>query len=110
VTLATSVRKEQLRLLWKTEYDRRFEEWAESPLGREILTETARRALALRERGIRHWGIRAIWESIRFDWTIRGRDGDGFKVNDHYHSRAARLLMARHPELKGMFELRTLKT
>lgn len=32
-----------------------------------------------------------------------------FKLNDHYHSRYARLILATHPEFDGFFEIRELK-
>lgn len=89
--------------------DDRFEEWLRTPLGRHVYEESARRALRLQERGVRHYGIKGIWESIRFDWMMSpGRDEEGFKVNNNYHSRMARKLMDAYPCLRGFFELRRL--
>ena len=39
--------------------------------------------------------------------TIRSI-GD-YKLNDHYRSRYVRLIIEKHPELEGFFELRELK-
>lgn len=55
-------------------------------------------------------GIRMLWEVMRWNLTIVTHDDfSNFKLNDHYHSRYARLLN-REPELLGVFELRQLRT
>ena len=35
-------------------------------------------------------------------------DTSGFKLNDHYTSRYARLIMEREPDLRGIFRTRKL--
>jgi cytochrome b len=73
---------------------------------RELL-RLARRAKA---RGHKRIGVRMLWEVMRWNLTIAvDRSADDFRLNDHYHSRFARML-AREPDLVGCFELRELKT
>jgi hypothetical protein len=77
---------------------------AENP---EIYVELVRRATALIARGLFNFGVRLLWESMRFDYmisTARGRDD--FKLNDHAAPFYARLIMVREPHLADVFELR----
>ena len=63
--------------------------------------------LEVRRSGVRHFGIRTIWERLR--WKARfetTRPKSDYKLNDHYTRFYARLLMEQEPELAGMFETR----
>lgn len=62
-------------------------------------------ALYLRRRGFKRWGIRNLWEKLRYDMAIETNTTD-FRLNDHYHSHYARLLMESDENLRGFFELR----
>lgn len=62
-------------------------------------------ARAAHARGVKRWGIRAVWEILR--WTYLVTTGDIYKLNDHYHSWYARRIMADCPDLVGFFETRT---
>lgn len=85
----------------------------------DLLVKYARQAKAA---GRRRFGIRMLWERLRWYVLIETTDPSGYKLNDHYHSRYARLLMARercsrecqgcqHPNcLAGLFELRHCPT
>jgi len=95
--------------LWDDHIEVAFRRWLRTPDGQLVYRECRDRALALRRRGWRHFSIRPIWEAIRYDWAIRVGPEDGFKLNDHYHSRMARLLMDTEPELEGFFEVRRLR-
>lgn len=66
-------------------------------------------AFQAKQSGARRIGIKALFERLRWDYMIRSR-GDEFKLNNNYHSRYARLLMEREPELAGLFELRNLRS
>jgi len=89
-------------------FDERFAEFHEqNPLVYQELLRLARQA---KDIGIRKLGIRMLWEVMRWNFLIRTARPDGdFKLNDHYHSRYARMLNE-EPDLKGSFELRELKT
>lgn len=78
----------------------------ENPQVYDELTRLARKA---RSQGRHRLGIRMLWEVTRWNLTIETTSND-FKLNDHYHSRYARLIMKREPDLSGVFELRELKS
>jgi len=85
-----------------------FEAWLATNYGRSVYHEVVYRARRLHSLGWQHYGIAAIWESIRFDWNVAaGPDVDGFKVNNNYRAFIARRVMADYPELDGFFETRT---
>lgn len=90
-------------------HSERFEAFhAANPHVFEGLKELALKAAG---KGYRKLGIRMIWEVLRWNRMMQTRDPNGdFKLNDHYHSRYARLLMEREPLLDGLFHLRELKT
>lgn len=61
--------------------------------------------------GRAHYGIKAIFEALRFHSIVSGQDdADSFKLNNNLTSRYARFLMRRHRELDGFFELRELRS
>lgn len=76
-----------------------------------VYAELVRLARHARIRGHKRIGIRMLWEVTRWNLTVETRDTNSdFKLNDHYHSRYARLIMAQEADLEGVFELRELKT
>lgn len=85
----------------------RFEEFhAENPHVYVFLLRFAREAKATGKRRI---GIRMVWERMRWELMITTRDEAGWKLNDHYTSRYARLLMD-EPGLEELFEIRELRS
>lgn len=65
------------------------------------------RALELRRSGRDRYSIKKLFEEARWNTDLRERLGE-FKLNNNWHSRAARLLMERRRELVGFFETRRL--
>lgn len=66
-------------------------------------------ALQLRRRGESKAGIGMLFEVLRWNRLMAGvRDEDGFKLNNNYRSRYARLLMANDARLAGFFDTRAL--
>lgn len=100
----------QLRLPMTTKVEREFHAWAGSEDGRRVIHEVCRRALALRTGArVRHYGIAALFESIRYDSAV-GLLGDGvYRLNNNHRSHLARLVMRIEPELVGFFEVRELR-
>jgi len=87
-----------------------YREWRATPDGLAAVTAIRRRALELRRRGWRHYGIQALAEVVRFDRALSvGPDADGYRVNNSHLSRLARDLMDEEPELASFFELRVLR-
>jgi len=72
-----------------------------------LLCKFARDAKA---RGVRRWGIKAIFEVIRWHIKVDLQRTDEFKLNNIYTSRYARLIEEHEPDLKGFFETRKLKS
>ena len=64
--------------------------------------------LRLYNAGVRHYGAKCLFEVLRFETIIRGRD-DAFKINNSYVSRYSRLLMAQDSRFVGFFEIRESK-
>lgn len=62
-------------------------------------------ALTLKDQGIRHYGIAALFEVLRFSRAMQ-TGGDAYKLNNDYRALYARRLMEEEPELAGFFELR----
>jgi hypothetical protein len=89
----------------------KYDEWRASPDGEAVYANVRERAMRLRERGWKHFGIKALWEAARYDHALRvGPDAAGVKVNNNYTSRIARELMDNEPGLAGFFEVRILKS
>jgi hypothetical protein len=71
------------------------------------LVEMARQA---KQRGHSRLGIELLWSALRWEHLISTNDPTSdFKLNDHYRSRYARLLMEQYPDLAGFFETRELR-
>jgi len=85
----------------------RFEAWLrEHPDRYEAFKTLARR---LKDRGARRISSKALFEFMRMDALLSGKDANGYKVNNIYSSRAARRLIEEYPEFADLFELRELK-
>lgn len=68
-----------------------------------MLCEKAR---AGKQRGMKRYGMRALWEAMRWGLFMEGKES-GYRFNDHFPPFYARLLMAQEPDLKDFFELRS---
>jgi hypothetical protein len=101
----------QLRLpLVRPALEDLFDEWLVSKDGQVVYVEVVRRALRLREQGIKRYGIAALFEAIRYDRAVElGKDAAGFRLNHNHRSRLARLVMAKTPVLAGFFEVRRME-
>ncbi len=62
-------------------------------------------ALDLYARGRRHYGIKGLWEVLRWRWSMQ-TDAEEYKLRNDFHAYYARLLMLREPVLKDFFEIR----
>jgi hypothetical protein len=67
-----------------------------------------RLAWEARGRGHRRYAVEELYAVLRWQTTTQ-TTGVDFKLNDHFTSRYARMLMQRNPELDGMFETRRLR-
>lgn len=81
---------------------------AKNPHVEELLVREARNAVA---QGWSRIGIDFLYHRLRWVYATKThRDPGEFRLNDHFTSRYARLLVEQHPELEGLFELRRLRT
>ena len=78
----------------------------------EVFQELVILARQWKRAGRNKAGIEMFFAVLRWQRGIRGLPdaNEEFKLNDHYTSRYARLIMASCPDLDGMFELRGLRS
>lgn len=81
----------------------------ENPHVYDALVRLARQA---RERGHERIGIELLFAVLRWERMMATVDPSqsAFKLNDHYTSRYARLIMERESDLKGLFAVRELRS
>lgn len=58
----------------------------------------------MQERRIQHYGMKAVWEVMRFKYLET--HGDIYKLNNNYTAFYARLIMAQEPDLADFFTTR----
>jgi hypothetical protein len=73
----------------------------------EIWREFERFALRAIRAGRQRLGAKAIMERVRWETEVEG--GVDWKCNNSYTAYYARMLTAKYPEAKGLFEFRTVK-
>lgn len=71
----------------------------------EVFERLKSMALALKARGFEHYGLRALWEAMRYDLSVK-TTGKQYKLSDHMPPYYSRKLMAEVPELDQFFEIR----
>lgn len=65
-----------------------------------------RLALKVKRAGHQHYGIKALFEVLRYEYALTTISDDGLKLNNNYTALYARMLMKQEPELDGFFYLR----
>ena len=92
----------------RDEIDVSFAEFhTENPHVYDELVAMARKARAAGHKVI---GIGMLWEVLRWNHLFTTTtDRQGFKLNNDLRSRYAREIMAREPDLDGIFNLRELR-
>lgn len=73
-----------------------------------VFTLLKNAALKLKSCGITRYGVKALFEKLRYDWAVETK-ADQFQLNNIYTAHYARLLMSEVPQLAGFFETRELK-
>lgn len=66
-------------------------------------------ALDLKSSGVRYYGISGLYETLRYEASLRSRDEDGFKLNNNFAALYARMLVQDEPSLKEFFRFRMRK-
>lgn len=71
----------------------------------EILSLLKAKALELKARGFKRYGIKALWEAMRYDLSVQAGE-QPYKLDNSFTAPYARLLMQVEPRLQGFFETR----
>src|SRR5262245_34591491 len=66
----------------------------------QVYTRLVALARQAKRAGRLRYGIRRLWEVMRWEFSLQTTSDDDFKLNDHYHARYARLIMQQEPDLK----------
>jgi len=74
----------------------------------EVYTELVRLARQAVAAGRHKFGLKALWEVMRWNFWLRRGDGE-FKLNNNHAPYYSRLIMAREPDLAGVFETREIR-
>ncbi len=89
--------------------DQRFREFHDD--NPQAYIELAAMARPLKARGYHRIGIELLFAAYRWNRMMRTTaDEYQFKLNDHFTSRYARLIMTHEEDLAGFFHTRTLRT
>lgn len=75
-----------------------------------VYQQLARLARQWKAAGHRKIGIATLFEVLRWETGLVTRDDEGYKLNNSYRSRYARMLMMNEPDLVDFFEIRSLAT
>lgn len=93
--------------LWPSQIEARFQVYHKANPG--VFRLFVAFAEQAKQAGRRRIGAKAIAERIRWECAVQSKD-DGFKLNNVYVSRYARLVGKERPDLADMFETRQLKS
>ncbi len=74
----------------------------------DIYREIVQRAREVKAVGFEHFGMRRIWEGLRWFYALKHGPSGEFKLQDHHVPHYARLVMEQEPDLDGLFEIRKL--
>lgn len=95
----------QLRPQTKDRIQERFENFHKA--NPDVYTKLVALARQVKATGRSKYGIETLFSRLRWHFEIE-TTGDQFKLNDHFTSRYARLIMEQEPDLKGFFNTRFL--
>lgn len=85
----------------------RFEEFHHK--NPEVYYELVTLARSAKVRGHQRVGIDQLFAVLRWNRLMRTSSRDGWKLNNSFRSRYARLIAEREPDLAGIFETRELR-
>jgi hypothetical protein len=74
-----------------------------------VYDDLVRLALETKASGYTKYGFEELWARLRWERWTQTSGREDFKLNDHFTSRYARMLMQLNPELDGFFETRRLR-
>jgi hypothetical protein len=71
-----------------------------------VYEELRNLAISLRRKGRKNYGIKALYEVVRFNRTLKLTTSTEFQLNNNYTACYSRLLMSQEPELRDFFRVR----
>ena len=74
-----------------------------------VYTELVRLARVAKIQGVLHYGAKAMFEILRWNFVLR-RQHQNFKIDNNFTSRYARLIDKQERDLRGFFQLRKLQS
>lgn len=75
----------------------------------EVYLELVSIARRLKSKGRTHYSMDSLLHVVRYHRDIEGTEEGGYKLNNDFTSRYARLVMETEPDLVGFFETRGLR-
>ena len=67
-------------------------------------------ALQLKRSGRNSYGIAALFEVLRYEYAMKTKSDDGFKLNNNFRALYARKLVQNEPELEEFFRMRVRRS
>jgi hypothetical protein len=83
------------RNFWKFHY--------ENP---RVLDDLIKLAEQVRAAGQHRWGMKSLFEVLRWQVALKTQSGDGFKLNNNYTAYYSRLIEKTDPRFVGFFDER----
>ena len=87
--------------------EERFQQFHEA--NPHVMRAFVRLAVETKKQGHASYGAKALFEVLRWKYALETKDVDGFKLNNNYTSRYARLAMDEQPFLEDFFNTRQLR-
>jgi hypothetical protein len=85
----------------------RFEEFDRA--NPEVYSAIVKFARQAKGNGFSSYGMKSVWERMRWHFQFEKQMGDDFKLNNNYCSRYARKVMQHEADLSDFFETRRLR-
>lgn len=84
----------------------RYLDWRASKDGEQVYRELVGRARLLQARGLKCYGIAALYEAVRYDRTLALAHAEEWRLNNSWRAFLAREIEAREEDLRGFFRKR----
>jgi hypothetical protein len=69
----------------------------------QVLRDLIRMAEQLRAAGQRHWGMKSLFEVMRWQVALKTQSSDGFRLNNNYTAMYSRLIEKTDPRFVSFF-------
>lgn len=90
----------------KTQYDKFMEFHTNNPQVYKRFEKYALQAIRAGRKKYSHWVIIGL---VRWDYEVKTKSSDDFKINNNHIAYFARMFMLAHPEHDGFFNIKSMK-